>query len=476
VSGRLLAVVAALAGTAAFASAAHAAPATLWGCHGPAGQPLGAAPFVATTSGDGAAETFAAGCGAAAGALDDGGLRAAFTRADPLAGSVASWQAPLPEGVTVSRVALARRTRGFGGTPVPGGAQRYVAETAGGALEAASVEDATNAPLDGTADLAAAGGRYLRFGLSCAAAAPQRCAAPSTTPLAVEVGAVTVRVDDAQAPRGAVGGLASPASGTLALTVRASDAGLGLARAEASLDGVVAASATLGGAACADLSPGDPAVDLPLGDGCPASVTDLALPVPTPAYGDGVHRLQVTVTDAAGHRAVLADQGIVINNSPPERHSTAVLTLGTGDPAGGGGSGGGAVVAGSGFAVAGAGSAGGRVPVCRAPRLSMFLKDKPLRVAHGVPVLRRDARYRFAGTLTCAVGGRRVHAPSGVTVALRNRIGSRTYKKGGVVTRSDGGLTIILAYRSARLLDFSYTSIDGTTTRVRIRIAVGRAR
>jgi hypothetical protein len=105
----------------------------------------------------------------------------------------------------------------------------------------------------------------------------------------------------------------------------------------------------------------------------------------------------------------------------------------------------------------------------------MFLKDKPLRVVKGVPVLRRNGRYRFAGTLTCAVGSRRVHARSGLVVALLNQIGRRTYRKSHVATRSDGGLTIILAYPSSRLLEFRYTSTDGATTRVRIRITVARA-
>ena len=136
-------------------------------------------------------------------------------------------------------------------------------------------------------------------------------------------------VDDADAPRGAVGGIVTPASGTVTLSVRATDAGVGLARAEATVDGVVVAAAPLGGSGCTDLSPGDAAVDLPLGGGCPAAVTDLQLPIPTPTITDGAHRLRVTVTDAAGNAAVLADQDFTINNTPPDRQSTAMLTLGT---------------------------------------------------------------------------------------------------------------------------------------------------
>ncbi|HWI71559.1 MAG TPA: hypothetical protein VNT55_06365 [Baekduia sp.] len=460
----------ALAGTA---PAANAAQATLWGCHGPAGQPLGTAPFSASASGDGGAETFAGGCGTAAGALDDGGLRAAFTRADPSAASAARWQAELPAGLAVSQVELLRRTGGFGGTPVPDGAQRYVAETAAGLLEASSVEDATNAPLDGVAAFPTTGRSYVRFGLSCGSTSSGRCTAPSATPLSVDVGAVAVTVSDPDPPRGAVGGVSSPASGTLMLNVRATDAGIGLASAQASVDGVVVAATGLGGPGCGDLSPADPAIDLPLGGGCPSTVEDLRLPVPTTAFGDGAHRLQVSVTDAAGNRSVLVDQPFTINNTPPGGQSSALLTLGTGEstasPSGPGAGGGGTE------SVAGAGStASGSRAACLAPRLSMFLKNKSLRVVKGVPVLRRNGRYRYSGTLTCAVGGRRVHAHSGVVVSLSNQIGRRTYRKRGVVTRSDGSLAVVLAYPSSRLLDFRYTSADGTTTRVRIRITVTR--
>jgi hypothetical protein len=458
------------------APSAQAAPATLWGCHGPAGQPLGAAPFVASATGDGAAETFAGGCGTVAGALDDGGLRAAFTRADPSAASTAGWQVTLAEGLAVSQVELVRRTRGFGGAPVPGGGQVYVARTADGPLESSSVEDATNVPLDGTVAFSTSGRSSVRFGLSCASSSSERCAAPSATPLAVEVGAVAVTVSDTDAPRGAVGGISSPASGTLNLDVRATDEGIGLASARASVDGVAVATATVGGAGCADLSPTDPAIDLALGSDCPSTVEDLRLPVPTPTFTDGTHRLQVSVTDAAGNSTVLVDQPLIVNNTPPDRQSSAFLTLGTAGPvppdgsAGGAGTGTGTVAgAGSGDTASGAGG-----PACLAPRLSMFLKQKPLRITKGVAVVRRNGRYRYGGTLTCAVGGRRVSAPPGVLVALSNQIGRRTYTKSGVATRANGSLTVILAYRSSRLLDFRYTSADGTTTRVRIRIIVAK--
>jgi hypothetical protein len=272
---------------------------------------------------------------------------------------------------------------------------------------------------------------------------------------------------DADPPRGAVGGITNPAAGTMTLSVRATDAGVGLASARASVDGVVVASADLGAPGCGDLSPDEPA--------CPSDVEDVRLVVSTPAFGDGTHQLQVSVTDGAGNSSVLVDQPFVIHNAPLDGQSSALLTLGagTGDPTappGGPGAGSG----GAGVGGAGSGAAGGR-SACAAPRLSMFLKSKPLRVVKGVPVLRRNGRYRFTGTLTCVVGGRRVHAHSGAAISLSNQIGRRTYRKRGVATRSDGTLAVVLAYPSSRLLDFRYTSGDGATTRVRIRITVASA-
>jgi hypothetical protein len=267
--------------------------------------------------------------------------------------------------------------------------------------------------------------------------------------------ASATHASDVDPPRGAVGGLTSPASGTMVLHVRATGADVGLASAGASVDGVVVASADL----CA------PA--------CPSSVEDVPLSVPTTGFGDGTHQLQVRVTDAAGASTVLVDQPFVINNTPPASQSSVLVTLGSGaDPAapdGGGPGGGGDVVGGAGGAVP-----GGR-PACAAPRLSMFLKTKPLRVVKRVPVLRKGGKYRFSGTLTCVVGGRRVHAHSGLKVALLNQIGKRTYRKRAVTTRFDGTLAVVLTYPSSRLLEFRYQSIDGATTRVRIRITVARA-
>ncbi|WP_445152550.1 hypothetical protein [Baekduia sp. Peel2402] len=298
-----------------------------------------------------------------------------------------------------------------------------------------------------------------------AKAAPTRDVAGLLAALALALGAAApaahadpAPVSDAEAPRGAVGGLSSPASGTLALSVRSTDAGSGLASAQARVDGAVVAAADLGGA---------------------HAVEDLPLTIATPLFGDGAHQLQVSVTDVAGNTAVLVDQPLVFNNTPLDRSSTVMLTLGSGDvttPPGGAGGGATGASGGSG-SVGGAGGTGsGGGPACRTPRLSMFLKDKPLRVSRGVPVLRRNGRYRFSGTLTCASGKGRVRAPSGIVVGLYNQLGKKTYKKSGVTTRAGGALSTIVAYPSSRVLDFRYTSIDGSSTRVRIRITVSAKR
>ncbi|MEV4418688.1 hypothetical protein AB0L40_01775 [Patulibacter sp. NPDC049589] len=287
-------------------------------------------------------------------------------------------------------------------------------------------------------------------------------------------------VADTEAPRGAVGGVVSPASGTLPLTVRATDAGVGLARVEATIDGTVVASTALGGAGCQVLPPAAPAIAPPLG-GCPAEVADLTLPVPTTAFADGPHRLQVTVTDAAGNGATLVDQALQIDNTPRSQQTSAQLTLssgGTPDAPGGSTS----PPDGSALGPAGSGGTGGagtpppgRRPACAAPRLSVFLRTKPLRTTKGgAPVVRRNVHYRYTGTLTCAVGTRRVRAPAGLRVALFSIVGKRTVRKHGVTTRSKGSLSAALAYPSSRVVLFRYTSGDGTRARVRIRIAVAR--
>ena len=470
--GCTIAAVAWLA-TAASASAGEAA---LWACHGPGGQALGTQPLAATTSGDGIVTTYGAGCSAPASAIADGGVRAAFTRVDPSGDSAASWRFDVPGGVTLVGARLARRTTGFGGAPVSGGGQSYATATSSGTLERASVEDASNVPLDGVLDADLADGTWVRLGVLCVKAQLERCAPAGGDALGIEASSIALRVSDGTPPRGAVGGVSSPAVGTLSLSLFATDAGLGLASARATLDGALVAQADLGGPTCAELSPQDATIDLPAAGGCPSSVSSAALDVDTTTVADGTRRLRVVVRDAAGNDATVADEQVVVRNAAQPTSSQAVLSLGTGGVAGsgsgGGGAGGGAGGAGGGVGTPAAATTRTAGPACAKPRLSMMLRSRPLRTRRGVPVLSPNRAYSFAGRLTCVVGGRRASAPRGTVVEIFSVVGRKLRSDGGVIAKARGAISVWLRYPSSRIVRFRHRSTDGTTARVSIRIAV----
>jgi hypothetical protein len=420
---------AALAWAAAAPVPAPAADATLWACHGPAGQALGVPPLVASTGGDGVIGQVGAGCAGPG----DGGVRATFTRPDPSGGSFARWRLDVPGGVAVSGVRLA--------------------ESVFGDFGAVTLEDGGAA-----------------FGVRCDAAAGERCAPGAGSVAGIDVSSVQVDVVDDAAPRGAVGGVVSPAAGKLSLSVRATDAGLGLARATALLDGNAVARADLGGASCADLSPGDLHADLPVTAACPAAVPDAALSVDTTTVPDSTHRLTVVVTDAAGQATTVLDQDVVVANVPVVTSNTATLAIGNGSPVSGASGGGSESGSGS-----GGGATGGGAAACAKPELSMFLRQRPLRVSHGTAVLRRNGRYRFGGTLTCVVNGKRKASKAGLLVDIINKVGTRSLVKGGVATGPGGTVSVILAYSSSRTLTFRYRGTDGATARVSIKLLVAKA-
>lgn len=446
-------------------AAAHGGQATLWTCHGPGGQALGAAALTPSTAGDGVTATFGSGCDAPVSALGQGGVRASLPSASA-AGSSAAWTLDIPRAVTLTGVTATRRTAGFGSTPLPDSGLRYAATTPDDVIESRST-DAGDGALDGSFATSTSG-TSVRFAVTCTTPAATPCPAP----VAVELGSLGATVTDDQPPRGAVGGIVSPAVGTLNLALRASDAGLGLADARILLDGRLVSVMDLAGAACAELSPTDSTVDVRAGATCPESVTDLTMPVDTTALADGDHRLEVVVRDVAGNAVTVADETIRVTNTRPIRSSTAVLNLGsggTGTPGAGGGSGPGGGTGGAG----GTPGAPGTV-ACPQPRLTMALRQRPLRRSRGMAVVRRGERYRFTGRLTCLVSGRRVSAPRGTVVEILNTLGRRTIVKSGATVRSRGEVTAILAYRSSRLIRFRFRSADGSVAQVSIRIIVSR--
>jgi hypothetical protein len=450
-------------------ASAGAADAVLWACHGPDQQPLGAGSLTAPTSGDGTTSSYGGGC-ATAGTQDTAGLAAGFTTPSPATGSAAAWQLLVPSGVTLRSVTVTRKTTGFGGTPVAGGGLSYATTASGTTLEAASVEDASNAALDGTFNAPSVIGSYVRVGVACAAAL--NCAPPTSTPVAVGIGAIALGVSDDSPPAGAVGGITDPAIGSLSLSIRAIDTGLGLYDASASIDGTVMATAMVGGTTCVQLPGGAPGtVNLSVAAACNATADDIPLVVPVTAIADGAHELTVVIHDAAGNATTIADETITVANTPVTHQSSATLTIGSPTPGTDTGTGTGPT--GTGTGVGGqSGNPGSGGPVCLSPLLSMFLSQKPLRMTHELPVLRGGGRYRYTGRLTCLVDGERSGASIGSVIELLNVVKGRLVGKSGTTTRSGGGITMILAYRSSRTVEFRYRSVDGTASRVKIKIVI----
>lgn len=417
-----LLLVASLCGVAAVAIAAppaHAADAVLWACHGPDGRALGDGGLVASAIGDGTTAPYGAGC--AAPGTASGGLRAS---------AGAAWRASVPAGLTLHGVTVTRRATD----------DAYTLSDGAGVLESGALGDAT-------VTLAASGAEVRAS--------------------AVDLSALGLRVSDDVVPRASVGGLVSPAAGSLSLVVHASDVGTGLASATVGVDGVTVATSAL----CDELTPGDGQVDLALTALCPAGA-DVSLPIDTTKYADGEHRVQVVVRDVAGNTTVALDQAILVRNAPVTTTTSITVGVGSGD---GAGSVDGAGDGGSGGSTGGASSGGGTAAVaCAKPKLSMMLAQKPLRTVKGKPVLRRGHRYRFTGRLTCLRGTRRVSAARGTKIELLNVIGKRTVGKSGTTVRTGGQITILLAYPSSRTIEFRYRSADGSTSRVRIPVTVAR--
>ena len=102
----------------------------------------------------------------------------------------------------------------------------------------------------------------------------------------------------------------------------------------------------------------------------------------------------------------------------------------------------------------------------------MTLSQKPMRVSRGVAVLQYGKRYRFRGRLTCVINGRRVSAPKRARVDIFNTVGKKTVEKAGTTVRDKGNLTVILSYKSSRLIRFRFTSSTGQRSQVSIRIKV----
>ena len=338
----------------------------------------------------------------------------------------------------------------------PGTPQRYRFGAGGPLIETINLLDVWATP-PGAVSGAASGGPATA-GVDCPRPADERCSA--ATPGAVTIAALVLDVDDAAPPRGSVGGLRSPVRGGLTLEVDATDQGSGLATARALLDGAPLARAALDARCAADLDPATSTPDAPLA-GCAHDATRVALTLDLANQSVGTHRLQVRVADAAGNEADVYDGELAV--AGPDPVFTPTVTLKVGDPR--------PAAPGGGARGAGSPTAPGTVAQCLAPRLSMALDQRPLRVSRGRPVLRAKGRYRFRGRLTCRAQKVRRSAARGVPVEVLNRVGRRTFGVTGATTTTGGRLTMILSYRTSRTLIFRHRSTSGTS-QVRIAITV----
>jgi hypothetical protein len=248
----------------------------------------------------------------------------------------------------------------------------------------------------------------------------------------------------------------SPASDTLPLEVKARSAAR-LIDATMTVDGAAGVPVKF----CADTEP---------------ACTDgrAKLPLDTTKYADGVRQLVITVRDSDGLTSVITTFVDVWNHRPnqcpspnsPPNTCNAQLSIGsdpTSEPP--------AVNPGPN---GGGGTKGASESSCTSPRLSMSLAQKPLRVSHGVPVLLKNKRYRFTGRLTCVINGKRKSAAKGSRVEVRNTVGRKTVRKPSGKVGNGGKITVLLKYPSSRTIEFRFTSADGKTSKVRIKVRIAQ--
>ncbi len=473
-------------------AAASAASVELWACHGPHEEALGTGPFESTAGGDG--HTAAYGDGCKEGGDDTGGLAATFSDPDPAGRSLALWQLNVPSGVALESLRIKRETTGFGGTPVSGSPQIYEASTSSGSsgvVESTALDESSDAPLSGelvapsVTGPSSVTGRYVSVSVSCSLGAGERCAAGPDGTVGVEVSSIALGVRDESPPSGSVEGVQSPLEPGEALELSlndVSDVGLGLANAEALIDGHEVAFVRLGSGACPERPASSATIDLPLGDdGCPNNVSNVVLRVPV--GGIGTHSLQVRVTDAAGTTTTLEERTIEVQSPPPSGSNTVAIGVGNAGPpnsgppepteTGGKGRKGGKSGKGG---VSGASSS----TVCRSPLLVMRLVSRPLRYAkvkkRRIPVLRARRDYTYRGRLTCLLGDRRVSAPTGTVVHVLYKIGRHPARRSdrGTMIVHKGNLRAILgySYAGARTIVFRYGAIDGELVQVKIPIEI----
>jgi hypothetical protein len=188
----------------------------------------------------------------------------------------------------------------------------------------------------------------------------------------------------------------------------------------------------------------------------------------TTNYADGLRHLVITVHDSSGDEAVIASEVEVWNNRGPNcsPSCSAALSIGS-DPTA-------EAPAVNPGTKPGGGVQGANESSCKSPRLSMSLGQKPLRVSHGVPVLLKNKSYRFTGRLTCLINGKRKSAAKGARIEVRNTVGRKTVRKANGKVGNGGKITVLLKYPSSRTIEFRFTSADGKTSKVHIKVRIAQ--
>jgi hypothetical protein len=242
----------------------------------------------------------------------------------------------------------------------------------------------------------------------------------------------------------------SPASGTMDLVAQASSTDAQLTDATLTVDGAPAGSAPF----CPD------------NPGCAAGGAKLSFV--TTNYADGVRHLVITVHDSSGAATPITSDVEVWNNRGPNCSPSCSTALSIGsDP-----------TVESPAPNPNINNAGGvhgaNESSCLSPRLSMSLSQKPLRVSHGVPVLLKNKSYRFTGRLTCVINGKRKSAAKGARIEVRNTVGRKTVKKPNGKVGNGGKITVLLKYPSSRTIEFRFTTADGKTSKVRIKVHIAQ--
>ena len=460
------------------ASAASANEAWVWACHGPSSSmPIGTA-MQSTVKVDGAATSNCAGD-------DTTGATLRFNGATPGAGSVAQVEIQLPPGTTASKVRIFHAVHGS----ATGG--RYIV-TLGGApiVNAALDAPVTTLPTD----ITQAGSGSLTFSLSCSPPAGSATCTQGADPVSVDIVKVAVLVNDTKAPYGSVN-RNSPTNRFTQLIASAIEEGVGFSHADTLISTtpsdanvVTSRSVGFGKGACADLTPGDATIDLPLDSRCEtgsgsAKFTTVFVPGPNPGdppvekVGDsldtsglpeGIYYRRVIAYDAVGNAQDLLNSNGSVWEAfevwhPVLGSPTQTLSIGssaTSDP-----------VPQPNVKPNQNGSQGNASTACRSPRLSVSLGQKPLRVSKSVAVLQYGKRYRFEGRLSCVVNGRRISAPKRTKVQLLNKVGKKTVTKTGPKIADKGRFKLTLKYpRGSRTLIFRFTNSTGQRSQVSIKI------